>query len=189
TATDISSLEKAMRLVNKRLARGGEVVVLDPLPAFPTEDELEEKGTTGAKRSVQGSRVLDAGIAVASSWLRRKPGMLIIVNQLRFDHGVVFGNPRKPYLGDVTQNFPVLLDVRRWEAIKQNGAQVGGKYRFRVKKHVGGVPWQWAVFDIYTGTGPVRETAQPRSLPLPREVQMAGSEQGDKVIPIYRARG
>ena len=68
---DTATLEMALQMAVQTLAEGA-VVVLDPLPAFPTWSELEaEEYDPG--RKYQRPAILDAFYAIASTHLRRDP--------------------------------------------------------------------------------------------------------------------
>ncbi|HFD38458.1 MAG TPA: hypothetical protein ENJ31_01220 [Anaerolineae bacterium] len=153
-AADTTCLEAALKVAVQALAGGNTVVALDPLPAFPGRDEWEVGMENGNRQKIR-AQALDVAYALASAHLRRRPdGLLLIVNQERYNTGVLFGNPWEPTVHEVTDHFPVRLDLARIQAIKWEGRIIGSRSRVRIKKHAGGTPFREAEFDILTHRGP-----------------------------------
>ena len=150
---DTATLEKALQAAVRALEKGA-VVVLDPLPAFPTWSELEGEEYDSGRR-FQRPAILDAFYAIASARLRLKPeGLFVLVNQQRERAGVFFGDPWEPTCREVTEHFQVSLHLARIQALKEGGQIIGNRVKVKVKKNSGSTPFQEAEFDIVNHTGP-----------------------------------
>lgn len=151
---DTMHLNGALETAVAALKKDNALVVIDPLPAFPTRAELElEECDVGQKWS--RNPILDVGYRLICATLRIHPNsLLIVVNQKREKPGVLFGDPWRETSHEITDHFQVRLDLIRIQAVKEAGRVIGSRIKARVKKHAGGTPFTEAEFEILAHTGP-----------------------------------
>ena len=147
------TLEQALETV-EALARTGEVglVVVDSVAGLAPRCEVE--GEHGDAHPKVMERRWDQAFRKIGPVLRRSKTALVLVNQVRVDPGVLFGNPERRVAWEVLDYWSsIILDLRRTEAIREGKATVGDRVKAVTRKNRLAPPLQVAEFVIRYGSG------------------------------------
>ncbi len=171
--------EQALEIAESIVRSGKvDVLVIDSVAALTPKDEIE--GDMGAQHVGKQARLMSQALRKLTAIAAKSKTVIIFINQIRMQIGVMFGNPETTPGGKALKFYSsVRIDIRKIAQIKKGEEVVGARTKVKVVKNKVAAPFKTTEFDIIYNEGISREG---ELLALGEKFKLVGKSSGSVYV-------